>query len=100
MRGERDDWNIRRLRIRFEATSRFPAVDERNRDVHQNESWMSRLRGVDARLSIPCLDDFEARMPEDRGVNHEIVLVVFNEEHGLILSGHETEEEGSRACWR
>src|SRR5262245_5469842 len=88
MRRERDDRNVRGRGIRLEPPRRFPAVDDGNGDVHENEAGMSRLGGVDASLSVARLDHVKTCVAQDGRVNDEVVLVVLDEKYGLLRGGH------------
>src|SRR6185312_9874267 len=83
MRGERDDRNATRFRIALEHLRRFPAVDHRNRNVHQDQIGLLCARLGDAFLAVQCLRDSIAEVLQNRGVHDSVVFVVFHEQHGF-----------------
>src|SRR5438094_2309160 len=90
MRGQRNDWNLPRLRIVLQHLRRLPSIDDRNRDIHENEIGLLRSRLRDALLAIQRLCHRVAEMPQDRGIDDAVVLVVFDQQYCLAVRGHES----------
>src|SRR5690606_38001796 len=67
-----------------EAAGRLPPVDLWDRDVHEDQVGMLLAGPGDALLAIARLEHVIADMVQDRPVDDEVVLVVFDEENGLL----------------
>src|SRR5690348_3209655 len=89
VRGERNDWDATRFRIALEHLRCFPPVDHRNRNIHENQIGLLRACLGNAFFAVQGLHDTVAEVLQNRGVHDSVVLVVFNEQHGLQFdAGH------------
>jgi len=88
MSSQRDDRDVVRRGIVLEHLRRFPPVDDRNGNVHQNEVGLFCPRLADAFFPVQRFRDRIAEVPEDRGINDAVILVVFHKQDCLPLPVH------------
>src|SRR5262249_54234228 len=82
MRGERDDRNIARLRVGLEPPRRFPPVDHRHFEVHEDDVGPLGARHGAALLAIFRCYDLEVLPQLEPHLEHvDVVVVVFDVEH-------------------
>src|SRR5688572_9807061 len=83
MRRDGDDGDRARGRIRLQDARGLPPVDQRNGDVHEDQVGRQLPRALDAFGARYRLGDLVSRVAQEARVYDPVVLVVFDEQHGL-----------------
>src|SRR5687768_12601797 len=79
VRRECDDRNHPRRWIVLQDLCRFPSVDDRDGDVHQDQVGLFRPRLGDTLLSVQSFGYFVTEVLQDGGVDYTIVLIVLDQ---------------------
>jgi hypothetical protein len=90
VRSERDDGDMLGLRIVLQDLSRFPAIDYRDRDIHEDEVGLGCSGLGYSLFPIPCFSHFVAEVLENGGVHDTVVFVVLNKQNHLTRLAHLT----------
>jgi hypothetical protein len=85
VRGQSDDGDVLSGAVRFEPLGCLPPVDLGNRDVHEDQIRQVFLCPADAFFAITRFQDAETYMLQNRTVDHEVVLVVLDEQNGFLF---------------
>src|SRR5688572_5938878 len=88
VRSERDDRNVPRAGIVLENLRRFPTVDDRDRDIHQDQVGPLGTRLGNTLFAVQRLRHGVAEMPQDRGIDDAVVFIVLDKQDGLSFRAH------------
>src|SRR5688572_8322101 len=100
VRRQSDDRNVPRAGIVLQHLSRFPPIDDGNRDVHQDQIRLLRARLGDPFFAVQRLGDRIAEVPQNRGVHDAVVFIVFHQQYRLSIRAHSGPLQGREVLIR